>query len=291
MIYECLPYFNEELISRIRIKNDLGFINQIHIVESDYTFKYSYKGYNFPKELQNINSVNYFKLNGKKKFVPNNFLGKIELINYRISEDEYKKGLSSPAWYNESVQRNFVSDTIHPNDDDYVILCDIDEILDMRCLPLILEEVDKRGIVTCKLRFTMFYFNLFVNGWGGPDDYSYRMFIMTGKYFKNLQCSSDELRKKGERNQLLDYVYCLPEYCGFHHSWLGDTKAVLNKINAYAHSTSDHKGTSEDYITKCIQNGEAIFEGIELFLDDSVSLLQEVESLRETHPHLFWKKG
>ena len=185
------------------------------------------------------------------------------------------------------MQRNAVASMVEPKDNDYVILCDFDELLDMRYLPQIIQEVNKRGIITCKLRFTMFYFNLFVENWGGPSDYSYRMFIMTGKYFNNMKMTSDELRKKGERKQLLDDIYCIDEFCGFHHSWLGDAAMVLNKMGAYAHSFGEHLGSTEEYIAECIRKREAFFDGVMLKADSQVKLLPEVEKLRLTRSQLF----
>lgn len=289
MIYECFPYYNEELISGIRLANDIKHVDQLVFVESNYTFKYNKKGYIFPEKLKTNSSVKYVLLEGKRNFVPNNRLGKIRLLNYRLMKDPYSRGLSVPSWYNEALQRNAAAKSISPNDDDYVVLCDVDEILDMKYLTHILDEVDKRGIVTCKLRFTMFYFDLFVEGWGGPKDYSYRMFVMTGKYFKQMKISSDKLRKLGERNKLLDQIYCIDEFCGFHHSWLGDADAVLNKMKAYAHSLNEHTGNSKEYINECIKNGKTFFKGTTLYNDLSIKLLPEVESLRNVKPELFWK--
>lgn len=290
MIYECLPYYNEKLISKIRLANDINYVDQLVFAEANYTFKYNKKGYVFPRGLQTNSSVKYIKIDGMQTFVPNNRLGKIRLLSYRLAKDPYLRGLSIPSWYNEAQQRNAAANSIKPNDDDYVILCDVDEILDMKYLPNILKEVDKRGIVTCKLRFTMFYFDLFVEGWGGPKDYSYRMFIMTGKYFNHMKVSSDKLRKLGERNQLMDHVYCINEFCGFHHSWLGDADAVMKKMRAYAHALDEHTGSTKEYISECIKKGHAFFEGTTLHHDLSIKLLPEIENLRNVKPELFWKE-
>ena len=113
------------------------------------------------------------------------------------------------SWYNEAIQRNKSSD--YGNiiaDDDIVILSDIDEIIDSQYAEEIINEVKKRGVITIKMHFSLFYFNLFSVNWGGPEQYSYRTFIMTGEYFKNMKCSSDYLRKQGEGKLLLDKIFC-----------------------------------------------------------------------------------
>ena len=196
-----------------------------------------------------------------------------------------------PDWYNEAFQRNFVANSIKPNDDDYIVLSDVDEILNFDKWDKIKSQVDKYGIVTCPLYFTMFYFNLFVDNWGGPENYSYRVFVMSGKYFNSLDVSSDELRKCGERKKLIDKIYCMDEICGFHHSWLGDANAVLKKMNAYAHSISEHKGSDIAYIERCIKTGEPFFEGASLSYRPEIKLLPAVERMRSQYPELFWEEN
>lgn len=288
MIYVCMPYYNEEMMARIWVNNSNEDIC-LNFLEADYTFKYKYKGYIFPEDIKLQPNVKYLQMDGRKEFVPNNKFGKIRLILNRFAKDSYNRGMCSPAWYNDAKQRNGVANSIKPKDDDYVILCDIDEVLDMRFLDDIIHAVNKHGIVTCKLRHTLFYFNLFVEGWGGSADYSYRMFIMTGNYFNNMNISSDELRKRGEQGQILNEIYCVDDFCGFHHSWLGDAKAAMDKMGAYAHSAEEHLGSSEDYIAECIANGKAFFEGIKLVAYPEVALLPEVEKMRIEVPELFWR--
>ncbi len=63
---------------------------------------------------------------------------------------------------------------------------------------------------------------------------------MTGRHFKSMNLGSDQLRKLGEAGKLRDSVFRVPGMKGFHHSWLGDTEMVAQKISAYAHSRNDH---------------------------------------------------
>ena len=63
---------------------------------------------------------------------------------------------------------------------------------------------------------------------------------MTGERLRTLPTTLDELRKLGERGQLVGSVYEIPEFLGFHHSWLGPPDAAVAKVRAYAHAPSDH---------------------------------------------------
>jgi molecular chaperone DnaK len=85
---------------------------------------------------------------------------------------------------------------------------DIDEIIDSRFSEELIRYVNKYGITTIKLHYTLYYFNLFSKNWVGPPDYSYRVFLMSGEYFKRNSVNSNLLRKAGERGDLVETVKC-----------------------------------------------------------------------------------
>ena len=280
-IYQCTPYYNEQTIANINLEETLGWVDEFHITEGNMSFQGNERNYTFKNENKFKHLV-YHKLDCRKKYISNNIFGKFRLIANRLSKNEYIKRIkSSPTWYNESVQRNESAKWINPNDEDIVILSDIDEIIDSRYMKKIISEVRKRKIITIKLYFTLFYFNLYSTNWGGPKDYSYRVFIMTGEYFKNMKYTSDELRKLGEQGKLINSIYCMDEICGFHHSWLGDEKFILNKINSYAH-TEHSKYADIDYIKDCIRNKKSIFPNQNLTVDNNVNLLKVVNDKKKT---------
>lgn len=290
MIYIYSPFYNEKIITKVRLGTDSLWSDELHICESDYTFKKKYKGYNFSEEFINNKFVHYHPEKMKFKFIPNNKFGKLLLSMNRFGNDRYRNTLASPAWYNEGYQRNRVNSYIFPKDDDYVVLSDIDEILIPECVGELLDAAKTYGIATCKLHFTMFKFNLFVSEWGGPKGYSYRLFVMTGKYFNNMKISSDELRKQGERGELLSQVHLVDKFCGFHHSWLGDASFVMDKLNAYAHNTEEHRGSSMEWIDECIRSGKNVVDGAQLFYDPNIRLLDAVENLRDKYGDFFYKE-
>lgn len=279
MIYQFSPFYKENLVLHIAAEESSLYGGKIFITEADRTFKGKKKPFYFDLDDENIS---YNVLKTKYKFFPNNIFGKILLSPYRLSKNDYKKGvLKSPAWYNDGFQRNYACNVTKVKDDDIVILCDVDEILDSRMIDKVIDEVKKHDIVTGKLHFTLYYFNLFSLNWGGPEDYSYRMFIMTGKYFNNMKISSDELRKKGESGKLYNEVYQMDDFIGFHHSWLGDTKFVSEKMEAYAHEKEHDNRRNIEFIKKCIDSNESIFSNHKLGKNENIKLLISVEKYRD----------
>ena len=195
--------------------------------------------------------------------------------------------MRNTRWYNERIQRNLACTLASIQDDDIIILSDIDEIIDSRLADQLLVEVEKREIITVRLHFTMYYFNLFSKSFSGPADYSYRTFLLTGKRLREKwRFDSDWLRKQGEHKQLCKTVYCPDEFSGFHHSFLGGEKVVSNKLNAYCH-THDSKLDNPEYVQQLIREHRSVYPGHELQVDYTIPLLETVEALRSQVPEYF----
>lgn len=283
MIYECCPYFNEKLIAGLKINCELPD-RRLIIGESDYTFRKAYKGFTFDLQAP---SVDYRKYEVEDVFKKFSFfrknLNRVYLKFWPGISEYDRHRWSSHAWFNEATQRNLVSQVEQVKDTDFVIFSDIDEFVDPRHWPQIEELVKKHGIITIPVYNTMFYFNLRIGEYGGPKNFSYRIFIMTGKVYRNLKYSSDELRRKGERGQLFSEVYCPETFMGFHHSWIGDINQLVNKINSFAHTLKelgipedlDNEGIKNFLIT-CVNNKESVIVGHELYIDRDMPLLEPV---------------
>lgn len=282
MIYQFSPFLNENLIASISAKESRKYGGAIFLTESTRDFHNRPKPANY--RADGNENIRYRYLNVDKLFLSDNLLGRIRLFPNRFSKNPYvNRTLRTHTWYNESVQRNMAArvDGLEIQDDDIVVLCDVDEIIDSRKIDLVVQEARKHGIVTGKLHFTLFFFDLFSRNWGGPKDYSYRLFAMTGAYFKNMSISSDELRKMGEHEELEGKIHLIDDFIGFHHSWLGDEAFVKNKIQSYAH-VGEHKGLDGiDYIRDCIRNHQSIFPGHILEVDHSIDLMDSVKELRQ----------
>ncbi len=189
---------------------------------------------------------------------------------------------------NETLQRNHVHEVLAGiADEDLVILSDIDEIIDSRHADEVVELARRHGIVSVELHHTLFYLNLYSANWhevwpGSPPNYAYRVFVMTGAHFRKLREGSDRLRRRGEWGRLHGEVHLLQGFRGFHHSWLGDEHAALDKITAYCHGLGDHRADlldedgqpSLERLGHFIRSGQSFFPGNRL----------EIRSLQDIAP-------
>lgn len=285
-VYELSPYNNERLVASIKMDESRSWVNELHVTESNRTFRNQPKIYSL--EASHARHVIHHKLDGEHVF-----FGETWGLSRK---PPYLRRALNP-WRNEAVQRNYASTLISPEDDDVVIFSDIDEIIDHRKKDEVLDQVRKHGIVTVGLYLTLYYFDLFSQSWPGPPDYSYRVFLMTGQYFRRMQASSDMLRKLGEAGHLTSSVFRLPGFQGFHHSWLGNQDLIMNKLLSYSHDISDHApgvfhedGTpDQENIRRLLKTGASIFgPKHELRVRNDVPLLASVEAMRtQEFSHLF----
>ena len=279
-IYEFSPFNNETDLCDIKLAENSGWVDETHVIEFNKTFQNRSKEFNLRPEAKGyvphlVDSERFFvkdKLSDKIKRKIRYWIG-IGVVN--LSENY----ITGDTWLNEAAQRNYsqkIIDTLDIHDDDVLIFSDIDEIIYSDEKTKILDYVNRYGIITVKLIFTTYFMNLKVKNWGGPPDYSYRVFIMTGKRYRSLKISIDMLRKAGERNKLLGLIYCPDEILGVHHSWLGDESFIEKKLKAYAHK--EHKRyASKEFLRDKIKKGESFLPGVELEIINSPKYLSVVE--------------
>ncbi|MDF0566760.1 hypothetical protein [Bacteroides xylanisolvens] len=287
----CCPFYNENLVADINIAEASKWVDEIHITEFDKSFKYTSHDYMFQNDCEKVHyhQMDASRLSEKpRKFIPHFFIHPISRWMNKMVRDT--------AWYNDGVSRNFSLWNSNYKDDDILILSDIDEIIDSKYANEIIDAVNQYGIITIKIHFTMFYFNLFCSNWSGPAYYSYRIFIVKGKYLrKRFYNDSDYLRKMGEQSNLLNKVKCLEGIKGYHHSWLGDEKFVVNKLKSYAHTLNCHskeifndQGEIDiDVIKNNMRLGKSIFADISLNVNNEIELLSSVEKLKKDTPEFF----
>jgi len=270
-IYEFSPFYNENMLLKIKAAEAKSWIDEIHVVESNRTFRYGHKPYQFkPEEFkQRRPRVIHHKLDGTLKFDGANKWGISKKFPF------YRKKDISRA--NETIQRNLVHEVLAPEDDDIVILSDIDEILDSSRADELIHTTQKHGLVSVRLHHTMFFLNLYSENWhelwkNSPVDYAYRTFLMTGKVYRSLPYTSDRLRRLGEWGKHAGKIPLVDGFSGFHHSWLGDANAVKSKLLSYSHSIAEHgehivdeKGeVSIAKLKTLVESKQSIFDGHDL---------------------------
>lgn len=274
-VYECSPYYNEELIAQIKIKEAANWIDEFHVTESNKTFTYKDKDYNFKYACNDM--VKYHQIDGKKHF---------KSPRWGLSKTPWFIKFKTFPWCNEAIQRNLSCSCIHPNDDDVVVLTDLDEIVDSRYADKVIEEVKKHQVVALKLHYTEYFFNLYVDYRLAPiHHWCFRSYAMTGKYFNIMKTTSDQLRRMGTDGVLTNQVHCMEDYVGFHHSWIGDEQYCLNKLAAYSHDHNDHapelylnkNEVNVEFLNKCLHEKKSIWgKDHKLFADSSIKLMDSV---------------
>lgn len=279
-IYDFSPYNNENIICEIKSFENKKWMDQTHIFEFDRTFQNVEKLYNFNLNIDN-KLINH-KIPASQLFVDDTLKAKIKRKLKSISGTgivEFGDGyVVGNAWLNEAIQRNYSQKIIENmiiDDDDILIFSDVDEIIDSDYSEEIIKEVYKHGLITIKLSLTTYYFNLKLNNIGGPADYSYRVFIMTGRRYKSLNITIDMIRKAGERGKLVGLVYCPDKILGVHHSSLGDVDFILNKLKSFSHIELK-KIANKKTIEELIKNNESFLEGSITFVDNKMKQLNSV---------------
>lgn len=200
-IYDCFPFFNEVELLKIRMTTLYDHVDHFVIVESVETHQGDAKPL-------------YFEEN-KELFAP--FADKIIHITLqeRLKTDN--------PWVRENYQRNqIVRGLIHCKDSDIILISDLDEIVDPKCLRNIRYHLmrGKRAFVGTTQRMYIYYLNHFDSLWHGTVATTYKALKeRSPQYFR-------DHRNKGLR---------LP-HSGWHFTYIGGLEKVIQKLEAFAHS-------------------------------------------------------
>jgi|694.fasta_scaffold23555_5 hypothetical protein len=277
-VHEFSSFYNEKLVSGLKVEENSKWIDFFHFTESNRDFRFNQKEYLFEHPSP---KVIHYRMNGDKEF---------HRSHLRLSKSKkFVQRVPVSPWENDKRQRNFAVGNFTPNKNDFIILSDIDEIIDSRYAEELLAATKLSGIITIKLHYTLYFFNLFSKNWVGPPDYSYRVFLMTGDYFNSMNISSDDLRKAGERGDLINDIQCFPEFAGFHHSWLGNDIEALKKLRAYPHASYEHDSTlysasgeiRPEMLADFIQSGKSVYgDSHKLEVNNEIAQLSAVERRR-----------
>jgi hypothetical protein len=303
-IFEVSPFFNEEFILDLRIANSKGIVDEFHVLESNRSHKFNKKKY-------------YLPINSKKNLVVHRINGALlfKRPGYMLKKNfpffcKYKY-----AMHNDGVQRSYLN-TEYLNlkfsldDKDILISSDIDEFLDFKKIDFLLDSVKKHGIISVNCYETMYFFNLFNHELRKQNinarNWSMRIFIMTGKYFKNSKLNLHQLRFKGVMNQLNSEIHLLKGYYGFHHSFMPtkSSKAFLkkhaldvdNKIKNYSHfeyelntnvlSQFSNVKKNINYLD-LIKSKKSFLNNSYLKKNNSIKLLPVICQLKKKYPYFF----
>ncbi|QDK45327.1 N-acetylglucosaminyltransferase [Bdellovibrio sp. ZAP7] len=218
MIYDCFAFFNELDLLEIRLNTLNDVVDRFVLVEATRTFQKKEKPL-------------FFELN-KERFKP--FLHKIE----HVVVDEYPTFFSKwripKTWDYDDHQKEGILHGLkkcHPND--VIIVSDVDEIPRPE---LVREYASKPGIKVFQQKLYYYYLNCFIKTYPEPiplvDGYMpwYGTVMLNYKDIKTIK----KTRLHRETRQNTDLVTIVPNG-GWHFSYLGGAKKVIEKIEAYAH--------------------------------------------------------
>jgi hypothetical protein len=283
-VYEYCPFFNENKAAEIKMRENAHWVDELHICEANKTFSCEDKGFNFDLSLL-TDKVKYHKLDmshhfRKPKDNPS-YYNPGTCQADRFDSWYWELLCNNSGFYNEAFQRNYCSFLLRDivRDDDIVILSDLDEIIDSRFADKIIKEVKAHQVITVKLHYSVFYLNLFSDRNHGAGNYSYRIYIMTGKYFNSMPFSSDYLRKKGIAEALMEEVYCIEDLMGFHHSWLEVDKNGFPKLLAFRGNARDKEMVSENFLDKCLTEKKLLYLDANLYVDNEKRFLKSIKEL------------
>lgn len=220
------------------------FVDTFVIVEGAHTFKGDPKEQKFDIEKHS------------------DFKGKIV---YKYCELEPQQN----AWHNETNQRNYLKEcfrNIKIKTNDVIMLSDVDEIPDLNFLRNIKND-NFYGVRTSFHNF--YYYNLECRKntkWPGT------VFISAGLFHEKTKFNFDLIRNARHSFPLIgkhgDY-----ESGGWHFSYFGDTKYIINKIKSFSHQEyNNEKFTNPETIEQLIRDKKDLFfreDTSEQFVDAS----------------------
>ena len=227
-IYDCIMYFDEDLILELRLNILNEYVDKFVIVEATRDHAGNKKSLNFDikKFPQFENKITYLIVDDIPEKVEN-----------------YKKGWS-PNFFRENFNRNAISRALTEcSQNDLIIISDADEIPNLEILNYI--QIKKFAIFSQK-EF-IYKLNLISNqSWNGSS-------ICIKKYLKSPQWLRD---KKFTRRGFLRKIFFKTQFLtngGWHFSFLKNPDGIIKKLNSYAHSEFAVFGNHE-FIKKNIEN-------------------------------------
>ncbi len=233
-IYDCFPFFNELEILQIRFAELYDIVEKFIIVESPLT--HSGK----PKSLYLTENISMFE----------RYRDKIVIHVAHFSPDY------NDSWQRERHQRDAAFDllgsVIEQSDDSYVIISDCDEIPRSQA---VLEHIAKNTTeigVLIQDRFMYFLNNKNVT----TDEPHLNAKIVSTRAFKAGRYTPCGIRYANMTGEFP--CYNIPNG-GWHFTFMGGAKKVVEKIKAFAHQEYNTDKNNVEEITRRMADGSDIY--------------------------------
>lgn len=237
-VIDCCIFFNEVDLLKIRLSLLYDYADVFVICESNVTHSGAPKEFNF--------------LKNKEQFEP--WIDKIVFLKYEpnvagLDFSKKKEGFDpeSTAWQIENGQRNHLATyLLSQNDDDFAILCDVDEVWHPRLEQYL--RSGELGLDRARLAMQFHYYYLNCAGIGSANS----TWIMP--YFSKIALIKKDPDLSRVRSEVkMDSV----EKMGWHFSYIGGIEKIIQKLDAYAHQeTNTEEIKNVNHLLRCINEGQ-----------------------------------
>ncbi|QDK37685.1 N-acetylglucosaminyltransferase [Bdellovibrio sp. NC01] len=219
MIYDCFAFFNELDLLEIRLNTLDSVVDRFVLVEATRTFQKKEKPL-------------FFEQN-KERFKP--FLHKIEHIVVDKYPTFFSKFRVPTTWDYDDHQKEQIKQGLkNCKPDDVIIISDVDEIPRPE---LVTKYANTPEIKVFQQRLYYYFLNCFVKKYPEPIEYYNGYMPWQGTvmmHYKDLKTVQKARLNRGQRKNSKNLII-IPEG-GWHFSYLGGVKKVIEKIEAYAHT-------------------------------------------------------
>ena len=245
-IYDCFAFFNELDLLEIRLNELNHVIDKFVIVEATRTFQKQEKPLYYEENKSRFKSFEDKIIHIVVDDYPNFF------TRFRIPR---------PMDYDNHQKNQIIRGLTDAKPDDVIIYSDLDEI---PCADKIQEYKNRPGIKVFQQIFCSYFINCIattgdenqgelnkdgIHFWRGSVMANFSEFNNTKSFRKN-------------RGSLAENIVQI-EYGGWHFSYLGDSKKILQKINSFAHSKDSNYNVDKLQDINVIKN--LISQGKDLY--------------------------
>lgn len=246
MIIDCFPFFNELDLLEIRLNELNNIVDYFVIVEANKTQSLKDKPFNF--ELNKSRYESFIK----------------KIIYVKLTECPNN---DNNLWNMENFQRNCISiglEKLNVNPNDIIMISDMDEIPRAQSVQYVINNniLDQIPVCTLDIDFFVYFMNLKAKNKIWPGSVIFRANLLSQHKIQNL---------KDNKN-----IYPKIKNAGWHFSWLGGYKKIIEKahscIEPYDKSTIPSEDTFKKYFNEYIRNPNKKFIHIENLGIDGINL-------------------
>ncbi len=249
MVYDCFPFFNELDILEIRLNELYDVVDKFVLIEADRTHQNKPKPFVFEE-----NKERFAKFSDK-------------IIHIKVTKYPLFIPLINPfsAWKIERYQRDYIKKAlVDCQPEDIILISDLDEIPNS----IVLKQLIYKGISKIyglKMDMFIYFLNnkLIFDGGSNMDKEEAKNGIWHSTAvlpYKLLKKSPSKIRRIIMRTKRRGEVYEIVPNAGWHFTYIGGVKKIVEKLEAFAHAEYNlQQYKDENHILELIKSGKDIF--------------------------------